>query len=69
MPKSVDKKSFGDLFRAWNKEIKNISFIEALALIMQMVKTVFIKASDLTEQILQTLLDTINEQSYLYILG
>ena len=63
---SVDERSFGDLFRAYNEEMENISFIEALALIMQMVKTVFQKTFDLTEQILQTLLDTSMSRAIAY---
>ncbi len=43
-----------------------ISFIEALALIMQMAKTVFQKTFDLTEQILQTQLDIIMSKAIVY---
>ncbi|MFH2061077.1 MAG: hypothetical protein ABIJ59_19600 [Pseudomonadota bacterium] len=41
---SIDQRSFGDLFRACNEELANISFLEALKRIMQLAMATLRKA-------------------------
>jgi len=54
-----DQRSFGDLFRAFNEEMTNLTFIEALKRIMQLTMASLVKTKNNSERIIQTILDTI----------
>lgn len=54
-----DQRSFGDLFRAMNEEMDNLSFIEALKRILQISIAFFVKSKDVSENMIQTIFDTI----------
>jgi hypothetical protein len=54
-----DQRSFGDLFRACNEELANITFIEALKRIMQLAKITLRKAQKLSEKVINSMLDVI----------
>jgi hypothetical protein len=63
---SVDQRSFGDLFRACNEELSNITFIDALKRIMQLVMAELHKANNLSEKMINYLLDLIMGKAIAY---
>ena len=63
---SVDQRSFGDLFRACNEELSNITFIDALKRIMQLVMAALHKANNLSEKVINYLLDLIMGKAIAY---
>lgn len=54
-----DQRSFGDLFRAFNEEMNNISFLEALKRIIQLTMASFIKSKETSERLIQSILNTV----------
>jgi predicted ribosome quality control (RQC) complex YloA/Tae2 family protein len=56
---STDQRSFGDLFRACNEELANITFLDALRRIMQLAKVTLRKAQKLSDQAITSILDAI----------
>lgn len=63
---SVDQRSFGDLFRACNEELANITFIDALKRIMQLAMAALRKANNLSERVINYILDLIMGQAIAY---
>lgn len=63
---SIDQRSFGDLFRACNDEMINISFLEALKRIMQLAMAALQQMHGLSEQIIQSMLDLIMGKAMVY---
>ena len=63
---SVDQRSFGDLFRACNEELASITFIDALKRIMQLAMSVLRKAHNLSETIINSILDLIMGEAIAY---
>lgn len=63
---SVDQRSFGDLFRACNEEMVNITFIDALKRIMQLAIAALRKSHNLSERIINTMLDLIMSEAIVY---
>lgn len=55
----IDPRSLGELFRAFNQEMTNLSFIEALKRILQLAIAALLKTNNLTEQMIQSILDTV----------
>jgi hypothetical protein len=64
--KSIDQRSFGDLFRACNEELANITFIDALKRIMQLAMAALRKAHNLSERIINSILDLIMGEAIAY---
>ncbi len=56
---STDQRSFGDLFRACNEELANVTFLDALRRIMQLVKVTLRKSHKLSDQAITVMLDAI----------
>ncbi len=54
---SIDQRSFGDLFRACNEELANITFIDALRRIMQLVMNTLRNTHNLSERVINSMLD------------
>ena len=63
---SVDQRSFGDLFRACNEELTNISFLDALTRIMQLAMATLRKAHKLSERVINSMLDLIMGEALVY---
>ncbi|MEA1901762.1 MAG: hypothetical protein U9N47_13605 [Thermodesulfobacteriota bacterium] len=63
---SVDQRSFGDLFRACNEELSNITFIDALKRIMQLAMAALRKAYKLSESVINSMLDLIMGEALVY---
>jgi hypothetical protein len=63
---SVDQRSLGDLFRACNEELANITFIDALKRIMQLAMAALRKANNLSERIINFILDLIMGEAIAY---
>ena len=63
---SIDQRSFGDLFRACNEELANISFLEALKRIMQLAMATLRKADAFSNSMIQTMLDLIMGHAIAY---
>jgi len=63
---SIDQRSFGDLFRACNDELANITFLDALKRIMQLVMATLHKANNLSEKVINYLLDLIMGKAIAY---
>jgi hypothetical protein len=63
---SVDQRSFGDLFRACNEELASIAFIDALKRIMQLAMSALRKAHNLSETIINSILDLIMGEAIAY---
>lgn len=55
----VDQRSFGDLFRACHDEMTNISFLTALQRIMILVRALLQEAHNISDEIIQTILDQV----------
>lgn len=55
----VDQRSFGDLFRACHDEMTNISFLTALQRIMILVRAFLQEAHNISDEIIQTILDQV----------
>lgn len=55
----TDQRSFGDLFRSYNEEMINITFIDALKRIMQMALAALRKIKKLSKNLIQSILDMI----------
>ena len=55
----VDQRSFGDLFRACHDEMTNISFLTALQRVMSLARAFLQKAHNISDEIIQTILDQI----------
>lgn len=55
----VDQRSFGDLFRDCNEEMANITFLDALQRIMSLAMAALRELYNLSEKIVQSILDTI----------
>jgi len=64
--KSVDQRSFGDLFRACNEELANINFLDALTRIMQLAMATLRKAHKLSEKVITYMLDLIMGEALVY---
>jgi len=64
--KSMDQRSFGDLFRACNEELANINFLDALTRIMQLAMLTLRKAHKLSERVINSMLDLIMGQALIY---
>jgi hypothetical protein len=64
--KSVDQRSFGDLFRACNEELANINFLDALTKIMQLAMTMLRKFHKLSERVINAMLDLIMGEALIY---
>ena len=62
----IDQRSFGDLFRACNEEMVNISFFEALKRIMQLAIAGLHRAYGLSEKIIQSMLDMVLGEALIY---
>ena len=60
---SVDQRSFGDLFRACNDEMTNITFLDALQRILSLSVKILRKAHALSDKIIQELLDTVMDKA------
>ncbi len=56
---SIDQRSFGDLFRACNEELTNITFLDALQRIMQLAMVAIRKAHNLSKKVISSILDMI----------
>lgn len=54
-----DQRSFGDLFRAMNEEMGNLTFIVALKRILQISMMFLTKSNEVPENIMQSIFDTI----------
>ena len=54
---NTDEKSFGDLFYDCCAEAKTISFIEALSLILELLKQFLMDKLTIAEEVIETLLD------------
>jgi len=63
---SIDQRSFGDLFRACKDELANITFLDALKRIMQLVMAVLYKTNNLSEKVINYLLDLIMGKAIAY---
>jgi hypothetical protein len=63
---SIDQRSFGDLFRACNEELVNITFIVALKRIMQLAMAALHKANNLSEKVINYILDLIMGKAITY---
>ncbi len=63
---SVDQRSFGDLFRACNEELANITFLDALTRIMQLAMVTLRKVHKLPEKVINSMLDLIMGQALVY---
>ncbi len=63
---SVDQRSFGDLFRACNEELANITFLDALTRIMQLAMVTLRKVHNLSEKIINSMLDLIMGEALVY---
>ncbi len=64
--KSVDQRSFGDLFRACNEELANINFLDALTRIMQLAMAILRKAHKLSEKVINSMLNLIMGEALVY---
>ena len=56
----------GDLFRACNEELANITFIDALKRIMQLAMAALRKANNLSERVINFILDLIMGEAIAY---
>ncbi|WDN88302.1 hypothetical protein BuS5_01270 [Desulfosarcina sp. BuS5] len=63
---SVDQRSFGDLFRSCNEALASITFIDALKRIMQLAMAALRKAHNLSERIINSILDLIMGEAIAY---
>jgi hypothetical protein len=63
---SIDQRSFGDLFRACNEELANITFIDALKRIMQLAMATLHKIHNLSERVINSILDLIMGEAITY---
>lgn len=63
---SVDGRSFGDLFRACYEELANITFMDSLKRIMQMAIAVLRETYNLTEKVLDTMIDLVMGKAITY---
>lgn len=63
---SVDQRSFEDLFRAFNEELAIITFIDALKRIMQLAMAALRNAHNLSERIINSILDLIMGEAIAY---
>ena len=63
---SVDQRSFGDLFRACNEELANISFVDALKRIVQLAMIPLRAAHKLSEKVITAMFDVIMGQAVAY---
>ena len=63
---SVDQRSFGDLFRACNDELANITFIDALKRIIQLVIDTLRNTHNLPERVINSMLDLILGKAITY---
>ena len=63
---SVDQRSFGDLFRACNEELVNITFIDALKRIMQLAMAALRNVHNLSERVINSILDLIMGEAIAY---
>jgi len=63
---NIDQRSLGDLFRACNDEIVNITFIDALKRIMQLAMVALQKAHKLSEKVINSMLDLIMGEAIAY---
>ena len=64
--KSVDQRSFGDLFRACNEELANITFLDALTRIMKLAMVTLRKVHKLSEKVINSMLELIMGEALLY---
>jgi hypothetical protein len=62
----VDQRSFGDLFRACNEELANISFLAALKRIMQLALVTLREVQKLSEKVIDSMLDAIMGEAVAY---
>jgi len=63
---NVDGRSFGDLFRACYEELANITFMDSLKRIMQMVMVVLRETYSLPEKVLDTMMDLVMGKAITY---
>jgi hypothetical protein len=64
--KSLDQRSFGDLFRACHEELANITFLDALTRIMKLAMAKLRKAHKLSERVISSMLDLIMGEALVY---
>jgi DDE superfamily endonuclease len=64
--KSIDQRSFGDLFRACHEELANITFLDALTRIMKLAMATLRKAHKLSERVINSMLDLIMGEALVY---
>jgi len=62
----IDQRSFGDLFREYNEELSNISFIYALDRIMRLAIATLRKIYNLSDKIISSMLDVIMGEAIAY---
>ncbi|ACN15634.1 transposase (IS4 family protein) [Desulforapulum autotrophicum HRM2] len=62
----IDQRSFGDIFRACNEELTNITFIEALKRIIQLATATLRKAHKLSDKVITAMFDVIMGQAAIY---
>ena len=62
----TDQRSFGDLFRYCNDEMSNISFIASFKRILQLAIIALRKAYNLSEQVIQSILELIMGEAMIY---
>lgn len=63
---NIDQRSFGDLFRACNEELANITFLDALTRIMQLAMAALRKAHELSEKVINSIRDLIMGEAIVY---
>jgi len=63
---SIDQRSFEDLFRACNEELANITFICALKRKMHLAMALLRKADNLSERVINSMLDLRMGQTLVY---
>jgi hypothetical protein len=63
---NIDQRSFGDLFRACNEELANITFLDALTRIMQLAMAALRNVHKLSERVINSILDLIMGEAIVY---
>ena len=55
----VDQRTFGDLFRFCNEEMKNIQFLDALKRILQLTMATILNVKNMSERLVQSMMDAV----------
>ncbi len=63
---NIDNRSFGDLFRICYEELANITFLDALKRIMELAMAMLRKAHNLSEKVIDSMLDAIMGEALIY---